>query len=121
MVGGILFHEFGHIWGRHMLLRVRESSVYPQGGFFTYTSAIEDNADVIAGILSAKSNHDSSYPKFMVDLMTFTYFYRRAPGSVFFAQSLSWQGQYQQLEPSHSSSAVRKNLIGLGYQGWQNR
>ncbi|HEX5312284.1 hypothetical protein [Aquabacterium sp.] len=121
LAGGILFHEFGHVWARHTLLQLRDSIINPQGGFFAYTSATEDNADVISGVLSAKANHESTYPKMMIDLMTFAYFYRRSPGAVFFDQALTWQAQLQQMEPKHSSSAQRKMLIDLGFSGWARK
>lgn len=121
LVGGLFFHEFGHVWGWHTLAGLRDQIFFPSGGFFRYTSAIEDNADLISGVLNAKSGHDASYPKLMYDLMAFTFFYRRAPGSLAFDNVQTWQAQYQQAAPTYSSIAVRKSIIDLGYRGWQQR
>jgi hypothetical protein len=121
LVGGLLFHEFGHIWNWHTLAGLRDQILFPSGGFFRYTSALEDNADLIAGVLSAKAGHDPSLTKLTYDLMTFTYFYRRAPLQTTFAAVQSWETQYQQSSPTYSSLATRKALIDAGYRGWLSR
>lgn len=121
LVGGLFFHEFGHVWNWHALLKFREQYTIPGGGFFTYTSATEDNSDVISGILNAKAGHSSSLTTFAFDLLAFTYLYRRAPGSLSFEQTSSWEIQYQQTAPTYSSLAARKGLIERGYRGWANR
>ena len=119
LVGGILFHEYGHVWGWHYLLGVRDRLLNPGGGFYTFTSANEDQADFIAGVLSAKSGHQLSYPQFEMDLMAFTATYRANPGYVTFLGTLGWQQQFQRTSPQYSSLAVRKQTIERGYLAWR--
>lgn len=121
LAGGLFFHEFGHVWGWHTLIGLRDRILFPAGGIFSYTSAIEDNADITSGILSAKSGHDPAMPKLTYDLMAFTYFYRRNPGFVSFSNIQAWDTQYAQSAPTYSSLAVRKTLIDLGYSAWGRR
>lgn len=121
LTGGTFYHEFGHVWGRHRLLMLRDQLLAPGGGFFSYTSAIEDNADLTSGILSAKAGHAAEYPKLTYDLLTFSFFARRAPGTVVYANVNSWQVQYQQNSPTYSSLATRKSTIDLGYSAWSRR
>lgn len=121
LVGGIYFHEFGHVWGWHSLARIRDQYLAPQGSFFSYTSVIEDNADLTSGILNAKAGHSASVTKLMIDLMAFQYFYRRNPGFVSFANVQGWSVQYQQTSPTHSSLAGRKGTIDVGYSAWARR
>lgn len=119
--GGILFHEFGHVWNWHSLVQIREQLFVPGGGFFRYTSAIEDNADLISGILNAKSGHNPFYTKMAYDLMAFTYLYRRSPSAFSFNQVTAWESQYSRISNTHSSLAVRKSLVDGGFFAWQQR
>lgn len=118
LTGGIFFHEFGHVWGWHALLKLRDGALWPGGGFFAYTSAIEDNADITSGILAAKSGHDLSRAQLAYDMMAFVYFYRQSPGSVSYAATQSWNAQYARSSPTYSSLATRKQLLGLGAASW---
>ncbi len=120
-LGGVFFHEFGHTWNWHSLFKLRENAFVPGGGFSSYTSAVEDNADLIAGVLSAKAGHDPALVKMSFDLMAFSYFYRRSPGSYSFNNTTSWQSQYSQTSPNYSSLAARKSLLDAGFSGWQRR
>lgn len=120
-LGGVFFHEFGHTWNWHSLFKLRENIFVPGGGFSSYTSAVEDNADIIAGILSGKSGHDIALVKVSFDLMAFSYLYRRSPGSYSFNNTTSWQSQYSQTSPNYSSLAARKSLLDVGFIGWQRR
>lgn len=120
LAGGIYFHEFGHVWGWHALLRLRDQA-FVQGRVFGYSSAIEDNADLTAGILSAKAGHDARWPRMMFDLMSFTFMYRRQPGWVGYADVQTWAAQFQQLSPTYSPLAQRKQWVDLGYAAWQQR
>lgn len=121
LTGGIFFHEFGHVWGWHALLRLRDGLLSPGGGFFSYTSAIEDNADLTSGILGAKAGHDLAFAQMAYDLMAFVYFYRQAPGSLSFADTQTWNAQYGRTSPTYSSLAARKQLLGLGAAAWELR
>ncbi|SHM72928.1 hypothetical protein SAMN02787076_02042 [Rhizobacter sp. OV335] len=120
MTGGTFFHEFGHIWNWHSLAKLREQIFVPGGGLFTYTSVIEDNADIISGILNAKSGHAQSSAELAYDLMAFTVIYRRNPGGYSFGNTTSWQTQYQQTSPTYSSLATRKALLSSGFSGWRS-
>ena len=76
---------------------------------------------LVSGVLNAKSGHDASHPTLAYDLMTFTYFYRRAPGTVSFASVQAWHTQYQQTSPTYSSLIRRRSLVDLGFSAWQRR
>lgn len=62
LAGGIHFHDLGHVWGWHALLRLRDEA-FVQGLVFGYGSVIEDNADLTAGILRAKAGRDARWPR----------------------------------------------------------
>jgi hypothetical protein len=121
LAGGIVYHEFGHVWGWHSLNKIREQVLAPQNGLFRFSSATEDNADITAGILSAKAGHDQFFAQMAYDLMAFTYNYRRAPGSVSFVDTISWESQYNKSAANYSSLALRKTLVVLGYSAWRNK
>jgi hypothetical protein len=82
-----------------------------------YTTQNEDNADRIAGMLTAKAGNDLAVAQQMVDLMAFYVFQRANP--IAFGSFASIVGslpmQFQQNGGQHSSLAVRKALMAEGF------
>lgn len=119
MAGAILYHEYGHYWAWGCVDRLRlglASSV----GFYVYPPKIEDDADLISGILSAKTAHDEFDSMMTIDLMAF-YTMQRAGLAIDFRMiAFDYDQQFRQMNQAYESLAIRKQLISRGFADYRS-
>lgn len=114
--GAILYHEFGHYWSWACIDSVRFQ--YAVGtGIYYWPSKVEDDADLISGVLSAKAGHAQADAIAMIDLMAFYTLYRQRYVQSFADVEAAYI-QYVQMAQNYSSLAGRKQLIQQGYADW---
>lgn len=116
LAGAILYHEFGHYWAWVCIDGTRVSS-QPGFGLNYWPTKFEDDADLIAGVLSAKAGHSATDATMMIDVMAFYTLHRQGYVQSFSAVEAAYT-QYMQNSPNYSSLAVRKQTIMRGYQDW---
>ncbi len=113
-VGADMFHEFGHYWGWALIIELR-ASFTPFGQFFIYPTQIEDQADFVSGVLSARARHNIARGQEVYDLMTFQYLNRSAGVIDIALVEQTWQGQFVQSAGNYQSLAGRKNTFARGF------
>ncbi|MFA5936238.1 MAG: hypothetical protein WC787_05310 [Patescibacteria group bacterium] len=116
LAGAILYHEYAHYWSWVCIDQLRAQ--LNGGGILNYwPSKFEDDADIIAGVLTGKAGHPVVYAMLTMDLMAFYYLQRQGYAQSF-ARIESDYNQYMQSSPNYSSLATRKNLIQRGWDDW---
>ena len=113
LVGAIFYHEFAHYYLMHSLDRIRSS--FDPTGIVLFSSVAEDDADFIAGALSAKAGLEPDWGKFMYDLMMFYSAQRQGTLNSIIAVTNSAVVQQGTGSQSHSTLAVRKANYDRGY------
>jgi len=116
LVGAIYYHEYGHYMLLHMLDISRAN--YDATGLVQYSSANEDDADFIAGALSAKAGLDVQAGQLMFDLMAFYSAYKGGYVFNFANITNNYVIQFQQNTVTYSSLAVRKTNFINGFNNY---
>ncbi len=110
------YHEFGHYYLYHALDQLRSSIDFT--GLILYSSVIEDDADFIAGALSAKAELDIGFGEFAYDLLF--YYSAQGIGQLFSISQVFGNPALQlyQSSPNYSSLSVRKQNFRRGYNAY---
>ena len=116
MVGAIFYHEFGHYYLLFFLDRVRSSLDFT--GLVSYSSVSEDDADFIAGVLSAKAGHDPQWGQFTFDLMTYYIGQGMGQFPTFSAVTNNAVVQFGSSSNAYSPLAIRKVNFQRGYDAF---
>lgn len=112
--GAILYHEYGHYWAWGCVDTLR-ATLPATNLLYFYPSKIEDDADLIAGVLSAKTGHSLARSQEMVDLMAYYTLNRFGMAQSFGQVAASYAGQFQQPNRMYQSLAGRKATIARGF------
>jgi|GEM_PF-3592298 len=116
MMGALLYHEFAHYYLYHMLDRVRGQ--LDPSGLVLYSSANEDDADFLAGVLTAKAGLDPIAAQLLFDLMVY-YMGQRLGFYLSFSQVTSSAFvQFLNTSPNYSALATRKQNFLNGYNSY---
>lgn len=120
MVGGIFFHEFGHVWGWDALTSLRAQTYDPTlASFFAlYPSAREDRADVIAGALTKKSGHQISNAILWLDVAAYLWLFQRGYGVFNYFDKSTTYAISKQIDASHSGVPTRIQFYASGFNSY---
>ncbi|MCZ6463633.1 MAG: hypothetical protein O7A09_04780 [Proteobacteria bacterium] len=113
LMGGVLYHEFGHVYLFHVLDSLRDNNMLMPGLDLQPTEA-EDAADTVAGMLIAKAGLDLATLLEMFDILAYYSIQQVAPDTRI-ADILDPDFQNLSLDGEHSSVAERKQLASDGY------
>lgn len=122
MAGAILYHEFGHHWTWALLDGLRINNAYWAFGvvpYYVYPAKSEDEADLIAGILTRKAGHNATLAMEMIDIMALYVFHRQYGTYPDISNIQSIQLQYARMNQQYSALAARKALIQAGYNAYR--
>lgn len=115
LAGAFVFHEFGHHWAWSCLDQALQNESLRRG-FLPYPQKMEDDADLISGVLSRKAGHQLSEVQLAYDVLTLFGVVQSGQPPDFARVALDYQQQFVSQSSNYSPLAVRKDNVRVGFE-----